>query len=244
MDSTATAAMKTTHLASPTPRPPACGPCPPIVTCHATTTGGGTQGGTTTAASSSSGDDDGAQRMLLICLRGIVAFVWAASRSALQRMLIAYIQSTVSVSPTWHSFVATATTTAATAVRAGVPWLYVVETQPQGTGGTAVVAHRAVSSHVKKASWSYLRGTHGYTYPTPISCQSVRASERARGGGGGSLIESSGGLQHSAGVSLALSELCQEEDHFGGGRIPLSAILDLSKPSSQTSVGASWAVLF
>lgn len=39
-------------------------------------------------------------------------------------------------------------------------------------------------------------------------------------------------LQHSVGVSLALSELCQEGDHFGGGRIPLSAILDLSKPSS------------
>jgi hypothetical protein len=31
----------------------------------------------------------------------------------------------------------------------------------------------------------------------------------------------------SAGVSLALSELCQD-GRFGGGRIPLSAILDLS----------------
>lgn len=73
--------------------------------------------------------------------------------------------------------------------------------------------------------------------PTPIS------SRVTREGGGWfpapeSLVEYSGGLQHSAGVSLALSELCQE-DHFGGGRIPLSAILDLSKPSSQTSVGAS-----
>jgi hypothetical protein len=32
-----------------------------------------------------------------------------------------------------------------------------------------------------------------------------------------------------AGVSLALSELCQD-GRFGGGRIPLSAILDLSTP--------------
>jgi len=176
MDPTATAAMKTTHLASPTPRPAACGPCPPIVTCH-TTTSGGTQGGTTCASAGPTGttiggggggDDDDEPRILLICLRGIVAFVWAASRSALQKMLIAYLQSTVS--PTWHSFIATATTTTATAVRAGAPWLHVVDTQPplqahhasQGTlAGTAVVAHRAVSlSRARKASWSYLRGTH------------------------------------------------------------------------------------
>jgi hypothetical protein len=34
-------------------------------------------------------------------------------------------------------------------------------------------------------------------------------------------------LSDSAGVSLALSELCQD-CRYGGGRIPLSAILDLS----------------
>jgi hypothetical protein len=34
-------------------------------------------------------------------------------------------------------------------------------------------------------------------------------------------------LSDSAGVSLALNELCQD-CHYGGGRIPLSAILDLS----------------
>src|ERR1700730_17568304 len=99
MGPTATAAVKTTHLASPTPRPAACGPCPPS----------DTQGGT------SASNGDGEPRILLICLRGIAAFIWAASRSALQRMLIAYLQSTVS--PTWHSFVATAATTVATAVR-------------------------------------------------------------------------------------------------------------------------------
>lgn len=34
-------------------------------------------------------------------------------------------------------------------------------------------------------------------------------------------------VSDSAGVSLALSELCQD-CRYGGGRIPLSAILDLS----------------
>lgn len=47
-------------------------------------------------------------------------------------------------------------------------------------------------------------------------------------------IDLSNGRLFAAGVSLALSELCQD-CRYGGGRIPLSAILDLSTWSSLTS---------
>jgi hypothetical protein len=42
-------------------------------------------------------------------------------------------------------------------------------------------------------------------------------------------------MRLSAGVSLALSELCQD-CRYGGGRIPLSAILDLSTCQNFTTI--------
>jgi hypothetical protein len=45
-----------------------------------------------------------------------------------------------------------------------------------------------------------------------------------------------------AGVSLALSELCQD-GRFGGGRIPLSAILDLSTPPIKFYM-VPWPMIF
>jgi hypothetical protein len=57
----------------------------------------------------------------------------------------------------------------------------------------------------RKASWSYLRGlSMVFTFHSAIVTNRVRV-----------------------GVSLAMSELCQD-GNFGGDRIPLSAILDLS----------------
>jgi len=110
------------------------------------------------------------------------------SRSTLQRMVLAYLQSAL-ISPTWRSLLAAVPRRLLVVSRGGVQVLAV-----QDNSGVALrardavtIAHRATSPNGKKVSWSYLRG-----------------------------------------VSLALSELCQD-GRFGGGRIPLSAILDLMR---------------
>jgi hypothetical protein len=73
----------TARTTQATPAPTTCG-------CYPGATGANfssrAQDGTTSTAT-------GESRELLLCLRSIAAFVWAASRSTLQRMLLAYLQS-------------------------------------------------------------------------------------------------------------------------------------------------------
>ena len=139
-----TTTARTTQAA---PAPTTCGYYPPGTTganCSSRA-----QDGTTSTATGES------RELLLLCLRGIAAFVWAASRSALQRMLLAYLQS-VLVSPTWRSLLAAVPRGVLPAVSRGVA-LRTWDTN------TDTVAHRAPvnsNSNGKRASWSYLRGTY------------------------------------------------------------------------------------
>ncbi|KAI0247900.1 hypothetical protein BJV78DRAFT_1241601 [Lactifluus subvellereus] len=112
---------------------------------------------------------------LSLCLHGIVAFCWAASRGALQRMLFTYLQSTVV--RIWRSVV----------IPRGGQGCAEPAMKEGAAEGPAAWGLSAPTTSAKKVSWSYLRG-----------------------------------------VSLALSELCQDCS-YGGGRIPLSAILDLMR---------------
>ena len=102
--------------------------------------------------------------ILLFCLRGIAAFCWAASRRTLERMLLAYLQS--SVDPTiLRSLIAGLITAGPRGASAPAP-------AGDGDGGRAVrgnlkeggaVAHRAAGgacASPKKVSWSYLRGAY------------------------------------------------------------------------------------
>jgi hypothetical protein len=93
-------------------------------------------------------------RLLLICLRGIAAFCWAASRRTLERMLLAYLQS--AVNPTWHSLIASLT---AAASPRGVT--SADEAQALRDKEGAVVARHAAGgacASPKRVFWSYLRG--------------------------------------------------------------------------------------
>jgi hypothetical protein len=91
------------------------------------------------------------RRVLLLCLRGIAAFCWAASRRTLERMILAYLQSAVAnVNPTWPSLFASLT------APRGVPTCddneaKVLRNKEGGTGGAAC-------ANQKKVFWSYLRG--------------------------------------------------------------------------------------
>ena len=128
-----------------------------------TTCGSSYPPGATGANCSSRAQDDatGESRVLLLCLRSIAAFVWAASRSTLQRMLLAYLQSAL-ISPAWRSLLAAVPRRLLVVSRGGVLAL-----QDEDDGGVALrardavtVAHRATSPNGKKVSWSYLRGTY------------------------------------------------------------------------------------
>jgi len=110
-------------------------------------------------------------RVLLLCLRGIVAFFWAASRRTLERMFLAYLQSTVN--PTLRFLFANLTTTA----RGGGGG--VVPTCASATEGAAADEARALNDkegavtyqaggacvNSKKVSWTYMRGAFSRLYP-------------------------------------------------------------------------------
>jgi hypothetical protein len=155
----------------------------PAMYATATSTAGPTTGTTKAASlvvptcyiSSPTGCDSGAgsasatwkewrtSTILLFCLRGIAAFCWAASRRTLERMLLAYLQS--SVDPTiLRSLIAGLITAGPRGASAPVPtgeaW-----TVRGKEGGAVAVAHRAVGAGAgggcatpRKVSWSYLRG--------------------------------------------------------------------------------------
>jgi hypothetical protein len=100
-------------------------------------------------------------RVLHFCLRGIVAFCWAALRRTLERMLFNYLRSTTHLA--WCSLIASIT---AAGSRGGDP-TGVSEAAP-ADGPLALydkegaVAHQAGGpcSNSKKVSWSYLRGVY------------------------------------------------------------------------------------
>lgn len=118
-------------------------PAPPIE-CHSGTPGGGGLG-----AGSAAAKEEGSRVLLLLCLRGIATFCWAASRRTLERMLLAYLQS--AVNPTWHSLIASIT--------AGPRGAPSPEDLRDKEGG--VVARQAAGgacASPKKVFWSYLRG--------------------------------------------------------------------------------------
>ena len=96
-------------------------------------------------------------RVLLLCLRGIAAFCWAASRRTLERILVAYFQS--AVNPTFRSLIANLTAIArgggATRTCASA-----AEEIPALNDKEGAVTYRAGSACVnsKKVSWTYMRG--------------------------------------------------------------------------------------
>ena len=135
------AAATTARATQATPTPATCGSYPPGVTaanCNSRAQDG--------ATSSATGEP---RVLLLLCLRSIAAFVWAASRSTLQRMLLAYLQSVLD-SPTWRSLLA------------AVPRRLLVVSRGAALRArdTVTVAHRAANPNGRKVSWSYLRGTY------------------------------------------------------------------------------------
>jgi hypothetical protein len=106
----------------------------------------------------------GSRAVLLFCLRGIAAFCWAASRRTLEKMLFAYIQS--SVDPTvLRSLIAGLVAVGAQGASALAP-ADDARVLRGKEGGAGVVAHRAGAGAAgacespKKVSWSYLRGAY------------------------------------------------------------------------------------
>jgi hypothetical protein len=110
-------------------------------------------------------------RALLFCLRGIVAFFWAASRRTLERMLLAYLQSTLAVNPTLRSLIANFTATVTTRGGDGVPTCAsAVEAAVEARaldGKEGAVTYQAGGACVnsKKVSWTYMRGAFLRLYP-------------------------------------------------------------------------------
>ena len=215
------AAATTARATQATPTPTTCGSYPPGA-AGANCSSSKAQDGATSSAT-------GEPRVfLLLCLRGIAAFVWAASRSTLQRMLLAYLQS-VLVSPTWRPLLA------------AVPRRLLVVSRGVALRArdTVTVAHRAANPNGKKVSWSYLRGTYDSKF-------SFFFWFKSHDEGAGRPLPNHASNRTVAhlfvGVSLALSELCQD-GRFGGGRIPLSAILDLSTPPIHLYM-APWPMFF
>ena len=122
----------------------------------------GTPNPTYSGAGSPKGQES--SRVLLLCLRGIAAFCWAASRRVLERMLLAYLQSTVN--PTLlRSLVANLT---ALVRGAGVVPTCASEVEElearalddkEGAGAGAVTGGgESACVNSKKVSWNYMRG--------------------------------------------------------------------------------------
>ena len=141
---TAGATMTTTTKATPIPTCYTQTPSPPHIECS--------------SSSSGAGSAKESRRILLLCLRGIAAFCWAASRRTLERMLLAYLQSVIDNS-SWRSLFTGLTGSGSR----GVPTLACADAlaadearafrdkEGGGAGGGACV-------NQKKVFWSYLRG--------------------------------------------------------------------------------------
>jgi len=113
-----------------------------------------------TGSSAASSVEGTESRVFFLCLRAVVAFCWAASRRTLEKMLFAYLQSTVN--PILRSLLAgfrrgaAATSHGAAPARASAQAAAAVVTEDSETQGTPL--QQAASS--KKVSWSYMRGAY------------------------------------------------------------------------------------
>jgi hypothetical protein len=122
-------------------------------------------------AGSPKGQDSVSSRILLLCLRGIAAFFWAVSRRILERMLLAYLQSTVN--PTLlRSLIANliAIARGASGVRLSTCAASKAEAEKlearqdfddDKEGGVDAVTGGACVN-LKKVSWTYMRGAVFY----------------------------------------------------------------------------------
>ena len=88
-----------------------------------------------------------------LCLHAIVTFCWAASRGALQRMLITYLQSTVV--HIWRSVI----------VSRGGQGCAEPATKEGAAQDPAAWGMSAPTTPAKNVSWSYLRGAHTVCRP-------------------------------------------------------------------------------
>jgi hypothetical protein len=147
---------------------------------------------------------------LLLYLRVVATFCWAGSRGTLQRLFFSYLQSIVI--RIWTSLVVVPRRAPPGQAKPVVANRRTRQRPQHSPVGTRAAALSAPTTSPKKVAWSYLRGT--YVADTRLTYDSRKKKWTD--------------LRHFAGVSLALSELCQE-CNYGGRRIPLSAILDLSK---------------
>ena len=109
-------------------------------------------------AGSANANAKGSRAVLLFCLRGIAAFCWAASRRTLERMLLAYIQS--SVDPTMLRSLLTGLIAVGSQ---GAPALAPADKARdfRGKEGGAVARYTGgACATPKKVSWNYLRGAY------------------------------------------------------------------------------------
>lgn len=124
-------------------------------------------------AGSPKGQDSVSSRILLLCLRGIAAFFWAVSRRILERMLLAYIQSTVN--PTLLRSLITnliAIVRGASGVRLPTCATSKAEAEElearqdfdddKEGGVDAVTESGGACVNLKKVSWTYMRGAVFY----------------------------------------------------------------------------------
>ena len=125
-------------------------------------------------ASSPKGQES--SHVLLLCLRGIVAFFWAASRRTLERMFLAYLQSTVN--PTLRSLIAHLTAAAHGAGGGGgVPTCASAAAEETATEARVLndkegaVTYQAGGAcmNSKKVSWTYMRGASSRFIPSVVS---------------------------------------------------------------------------
>jgi hypothetical protein len=151
--------MYTTAIATATPGATKATPNPTYYThTHPIERGG---------ASSPKGHGQESSHVLLLCLRGIVAFFWAASRRTLERMFLAYLQSTIN--PTLRFLIANLTAiTRRGGGGGGVRTCASAVEEAQALNDKeGAVTYQAGGACVnsKKVSWTYMRGAFSRLYP-------------------------------------------------------------------------------
>lgn len=104
--------------------------------------------------------------VLLLCLRGITTFCWAASRRILERMLLAYLQS--AVNPILRSLIANLT--AITCSGGSVP-----------TGASAAEEAWALNGKEASVIWDTITSAH-FFLSVPYLCDKCQVSEWIRYG--------------------------------------------------------------
>ena len=118
-------------------------------------------------AGSPKGQDQESSRILLLCLRGIVAFLLGASRRTLERILLAYLHSTVN--PPLRSLIAILTATVRGAGGDVPTGASPAEAEKEGralSDKEGAVTYQAGGARMnsKKVSWTYMRGAFSRLY--------------------------------------------------------------------------------